>query len=388
MSVERYYLVTGTEPKGKWRVRRVRATSAQGAIDTLASRGFTKIELETDDITLCTPGGEPRPNWMITPLDLYKMHRMSLTQCVLYSGVILFRAALIVLVPLGVYVAYQLSHGRAFGIAGGIMATILLLLTISIVSVARSARSGMDLERRYVRGEFLLVVEAAEKMMRTARGQGQRLAYFKVASTYPRALVHLGRLDEAKEYLDRLSERNDADPYYVNFVSATTFEVAGLTDEFEVLAQDMVDHRPDCALGWHLLAVALGQHRDQLEEARQHLLHAQILPVTDRNRRMLRGDFGVQLVLEGRLLEAIEELVVASQALREVSHQSPIAEVNLASMEGWRAVALFMLGRVEEAKVVLDRHWPTIDTHKYEPVWSHCVQTGLVKSGKDEVGPA
>lgn len=339
------YLWSGKDSTGKKYFERVAANTAAEAKAQLLARGFTELELRTDDISVAAAqmthnDTGVRPELSPKQEASYLSSKWAPFWNVLWQskGTILISAALL---------AWAIWLGRSTSIvfrAGELLLIPVLMLWFALPSRYYSKLNQAKVDHRWE--EMLRLIERLRTLQRWVKfGPGE----VELARNRAHALAGLGRLDEAVgEFME--FERHPKLPHWM-FLShlAGICDTGKAHDKATALSEQSAKEHPDTAAVWIDVAYRRARFRKDAAGAREALARAETMEVPALGRAYLPWVRALIAVAQNDLPAAHPLFEETLRGLRPHQHHDLIRGMILI-VKSYLCWTLGALGRTAEAK--------------------------------------
>lgn len=369
------YVAQATGPNGEERFELVKALGAQDAIDQLRRRGFTNIQLETDDSIRTFPGGggADAPNLIVR--DLIRMRGLSNTGMWFFVLWISYRTFIW---PVGA-VLVGLAARRLAGAPMGWVDALLGVLALSPACIAAAAmmRSAFvcfrKIQQHYVMGRYdqvLALIPEFERVMRRRPSP----EFVAVAATEWRAksLAKQGHLTEALAEVEQLTQLPGIKPLLHCCIRAEVFIAASKPEEALPCFDTATDTEPTNPLGWLGKCDVLAIYLDRPREARECFEHLRSLPLSPQTRELVLCIEGAVLLAEGKHADARVVLEECLPRIQRKAKTMPIAVGLESILKAQLAIACAKAGDHSLALSYFESAQPYLELHKLDFLLARC----------------
>ena len=333
------YLLSARNAAGKKVTERVEAASADAAVETLKSRGFTEIVLHTDDVgAVFTQQSKTEPH--VTPKDYVRFRHLHG-----YWGRVAFVAGKLYAQnwKWNILFVVTLVARRWMGLRWGMVDYLgigILLFPLGFAFVAQLSNRAL----RYHKFIELMAWGRWEEVLEQAASLHGHIPEHELLWQQAKALAALGRPNEAIELAAPLADDATVPQWLYCSRLAEVYSMANMRDEQLAwtekalrLAPDNATLLVDTALTLLRYQLDIPRARQLFEQARSHALSDTLIPMAD-------AVEGILLLEEGRPDGARGKLQAGIEGLERFRNASPLVGAMQDRFRAYLALALAAMG--------------------------------------------
>ncbi len=368
------YLIRGTDPAGAKQLERIQATSAQHAMDQLTQRGFTQIELETDDFVRSLQWAGGADETEIKPQTLIRLKEMSWLTFQFFLAWTVYRTLLIpVLVLVGVFLLRRIFHLPLNYWDFLLGALFFSPLAILLLGSNENGKLRRRMEIEFVQGDFETVIKLADQLAAKEQAEvppkppGVHSIQFRA-----RALARMGKTAEAIHLVERLRDNSEVKPAQFQLIKATVYDCADQPQKVYECYKTATEIEPQNPMGWLGMIDPLAMYLDRPAEARQHLEHVRTLPLSSMLKDGTKYCEAIILLAEGKYPEARTLFEAYLPILNGFTRIAPTACGMRAMLLAQLALCCVRTGDMKLARRHFKIAEPFLTVHRIEPLLSRC----------------
>jgi tetratricopeptide (TPR) repeat protein len=347
------FLWTGKDPSGNERSERVEAENAQAAKAILTQRGWTNLQMITDEICDIAQQGMPK-EWE-TPdetadVETQRWKGKQPSSFLPQWGATLWesKGALVIC---ALFLGYGIYRNRLWSIilgGGGLVALALLFPAISIF-FSQTMRNYSRLNKAKVWGRWNEVLDCVERLRHSHRLTRIGVGETELVRNRALALAHLERLDDALKEMKQL-ERLATLPHWTYCSHlAGIYEAARQHEKALELRRQIAMEKPDSAAVWIDVSYGFVRYLNRPAEAREALAKAETHENTGLGLAYVPFVRGMILWREGKHTEAKEQFEEALAGFQPMAHHE-LVEGLLLLCKSYLCAIHRALGQFDEAK--------------------------------------
>jgi len=371
------FLWTGKDTEGKERSAHVTAENAQAARGILEGRGWTQLELVTDEICDETRRQIPpmTSDWDALPDDAETEAARWKGNSSSFLGEwwrAIFQAKLTLALFVLILVVGMLRHGK-WSIGIGIAGLVIMVLLFPLISAffSQSVRNYSRLNKAKVWGRWQEVLHCVEQLKRSHRLTRIGVGDVELARNRALALASSGHLDEALKELSRFEGNPSLSTWLYTSHLAGIYDGARQFEKALELRQRVATEKPDTAAVWIDVAYSLVRGLNQPAEAREALGRAEKLEISGVGKAYLYFLRGIILWRENKPAEAKEQLDRALAGFEPMKHHDLVEGLILFS-KSYLCAVQGQLGNQREAQILFRQVEKFLTAHREEELLQAC----------------
>jgi tetratricopeptide (TPR) repeat protein len=278
--------------------------------------------------------------------------------------------------PILLAVAYFVArrfNGAPLGWADALLPVVLLIPPVIVVACSGASRLHHGIQVEVVGARYDRVLKLAPRIERVfTKKLGEAAGAAQGSEWRAKALIGLGRRDEAFAVMERLRARPDipADVFllHLGIVHAADKDWPAAARCFE----EVVRIKPDSASAWLGVADAQANHLLNAQAARTALNMVRTFPASEGSASYIDlTEAGVQL-LERRPEEARALALRAMPTLQRAARATPVCQFGVCMANALLAISCAQTGRAAEAREHFARAEPLLRLHGIDDVLNRC----------------
>ena len=351
------FLWKGKDPQGTVRSERITAENAQAAKAHLVDKGWTNLELVTDEISASARAGIEAADWMceepVTPnQELAFFEGKGPTMFTTWwDGLKQSKSTILILAALFAWGLY--GNSRWLMIFGGAGLLFIVFLVPGLhLFFATSMRQYSRLNRFKVWGMWNEVLDCVEQLRKSSRLTRIGVGDVELTRCRAQALAGLGRLDDAVAEFAKLENSPKLPRFlYLSHLSSI-YDVAKAYEQSMACRQEAAVEKPDNSSVWIDIAYGYVRGMNQPAKARAALERAQQYEITGLGKAYLPFLQGVICWRERNFAEAKANLEKALAGFGPFKHNDLVIGLILLA-KSYLCAVHSALGNSSDAKRLL-----------------------------------
>lgn len=370
------YLVRGVDASGRKATERVLATNAQGAIDEMTRRGYSRVEILTDDLDRSLPGGGAADEVRLSPATAGRLSDSVSFGWSIWLFVLVHRGLLLfALIPLVLFSLRRLT-GAVLGWQDVLLGIMLLIVLAQLIVDVYGKPLGIfrRMQRRYIDGHFDEAQKLIDQFERAS--QGKLSSDFVAATTTEwraKTLAKQGRVAQALALTESLHDSATIKLAFYFHVKAMVYSIAQQREEALECYRLLAEHDPNNPLGWLGMSDILAIHLDRPTEARECLERVKKLPVNPGLRDAMGYGEAIVLLAEKKYPEARAMFEQCLPVLQRQRRTTPIAEGLLAMARAQLAIACARMSDHATARAHFKKSRRSLEIHRADQLLARCL---------------